>query len=95
MGASQSEFDYDGELNKPPKIVYSVEVKNEDDGKEGLGKVHRHYKFPDRLLETPFEGKTDQERCSTLWWGFQKGLVCSRFRCLFSFSSLARMQVCR
>jgi hypothetical protein len=32
------------------------------------------------LVATPYDGETDEDRCGTIWWAFQKGARRARLR---------------
>eukprot|EP01006_Ploeotia_vitrea_P032580 TRINITY_DN64771_c0_g1_i1.p2 TRINITY_DN64771_c0_g1~~TRINITY_DN64771_c0_g1_i1.p2 ORF type:complete len:715 (-),score=457.20 TRINITY_DN64771_c0_g1_i1:79-2223(-) len=65
-------FNYDAELQRN-KTIRSVEVKV-DDTPDDCGPVHRHPDAVDGLVDSPFEGKDDDEACRTIWAGFKRGV---------------------
>lgn len=74
MGAcisADEHFDYDAAL-KTDKNVRSVEIKGDE--VKDCGPIRRHRAFADRLIDSPFDGKTDEDKCTTIWHAFQRGV---------------------
>lgn len=64
-------FDYDAELMRDKKS-FSVEVKGDEI--KDRGPIRRHKDFADRLIDAPYDGKTDEQKCATIWYAFQRGV---------------------